>query len=115
MDIISFGKQNKSKETTEPKEAKPIILAEKEFSIKLPQYFGIINVGNRSTILIGPYDKEEETFSILLKEVNRLMEDPVTELLVSEDSAAVYTLIESELFVVKEFDISSILDEEDEE
>ena len=79
------------------------------------QFFGIINSGSKSTILVGPYDDEKKALGKLTLEVEKLMKDPITELIPNEDTAIIYQKIDDELFVSTRIDINEILDEGDEE
>ena len=112
MELIDFTKEEKPKqEAATPKttiEDTPIVS-------QVMQFFGIINIGAKSIILIGPYDDENKTLSKLIVEVEKLMSKPETELIVGEDSAIVYQKIDDELIVCSKVDINEILDDGDDE
>lgn len=76
-------------------------------------YFGIINIASQTKILIGPSLDENEIYSTLLQEVKKMMDDPVSEMIVGEDSAAVYQQIDNEAIIVSRIDFGSLLDEDE--
>ena len=110
MGIISFGENIKEK----PKDA---LVTKPEPTEKIiTQFFGIVNTGNKSNVLVGPFDSSDKALSKLAEAVETLMADPMTELIPGEDTAVVYEKIDDELFVVQTIDIYAMLEEgEDDE
>ena len=99
MDVISFKEKPKT---------------EIESSPMLSQFFGIINVGPVSKILIGPKDNAQSIMLSLRQQVEKLMENYNTELIVGEDTAVVYELIDNELIPREVVNLLEMLDEDEE-
>ena len=79
-----------------------------------PQFFGIVNTGNTTRVLVGPFETENQAFNKLYNIVEEMMANPTTELIPNEDTAIIYERMDNHLLIVKQIDIYDLLETDDE-